>query len=153
MSDTPKVIETLIELFKIDMETGKSTAQGNASLEGAEFTWNFYAGYYNKNNLPAAPTRTWTTKTVAETGSDGLVHYVTKLADNYKVSGDSFYTQNGIWFGTSEPDDSKGALLYDTYEIEEKVKLINPKITANGYKIGNRGFTNYILSADDMVKA
>ena len=39
------------------------------------------------------------------------------------------------------------------YESEEKVKLINPKITAEGYKIGTRGFTNYILSADDMVKA
>ena len=24
-----------------------------------------------------------------------------------------------MWFGTSEPDDSKGALLYDTYIIEE----------------------------------
>src|SRR5699024_12760835 len=39
------------------------------------------------------------------------------------------------------------------FEIEEKVKLINPKITATGYKIGSRGFTNYILSADDMVRA
>ena len=39
------------------------------------------------------------------------------------------------------------------FEVEEKVQLINPKITAEGYKIGNRGFTNYILSADDMVKA
>lgn len=39
------------------------------------------------------------------------------------------------------------------FEVEEIVRLINPKITAEGYKIGNRGFTNYILSADDMVKA
>lgn len=39
------------------------------------------------------------------------------------------------------------------FEVEERIKLINPKITAVGYKIGNRGFTNYILSADDMVKA
>ena len=39
------------------------------------------------------------------------------------------------------------------FESEEKVKLISPKITAEGYKIGTRGFTNYILSADDMVKA
>lgn len=39
------------------------------------------------------------------------------------------------------------------FEVEEKVRLINPKITAEGYKIGNRGFTNYILSTDDMVKA
>ena len=40
-----------------------------------------------------------------------------------------------------------------SFEVEEKVKLINPKITADGYKIGTRGFTNYILLADDMVKA
>jgi len=39
------------------------------------------------------------------------------------------------------------------FEVEEKVRLVNPKITAEGYKIGNRGFTNYILSADNMVKA
>ena len=39
------------------------------------------------------------------------------------------------------------------FEIEERVTLINPKITATGYKSGSRGFTNYILSADDMVKA
>ncbi|MCB7332365.1 hypothetical protein LIZ35_15420, partial [Longicatena caecimuris] len=28
-------------------------------------------------------------------------------------------SEDGVWFGSSEPDDSKGALLYDTYEIEE----------------------------------
>ena len=28
-------------------------------------------------------------------------------------------SEDGVWFGTSEPDDSKGALLYDTYMIEE----------------------------------
>lgn len=27
---------------------------------------------------------------------------------------------SGVWFGSSEPDDSKGALLFDTYEIEEQ---------------------------------
>jgi hypothetical protein len=37
--------------------------------------------------------------------------------------------------------------------FEERVKLVNPRITAEGYKIGTRGFTNYILHADDMVKA
>lgn len=39
------------------------------------------------------------------------------------------------------------------YEPEDVVNLINPRITAEGYKIGDRGFTNYILHADDMVKA
>lgn len=95
VADTPKVTETLIDLFKIDMETGKSTPQGTASLEGAEFTWSYYDGHYNADNLPAKATRTWTTKTVAEKDSDGTIHYVSRLADSYKVSGDSFYTQDG----------------------------------------------------------
>ena len=34
---------------------------------------------------------------------------------------------------------------------EQKVKLINPRITTDGYKIGERGFVNYILLADDIV--
>lgn len=39
------------------------------------------------------------------------------------------------------------------FAFEEKVKLIHPCIRAEGYKIGTRGFTNYILEADDMIKA
>lgn len=38
------------------------------------------------------------------------------------------------------------------FEPEVKVRLVNPRIVAEGYKIGNRGFTNYIMHADDMVK-
>ncbi len=29
-------------------------------------------------------------------------------------------SEDGIWFGSSDPDDSKGALIYDTYVIEEQ---------------------------------
>ena len=39
------------------------------------------------------------------------------------------------------------------FEPEQKVKLINPRITTDGYKIGERGFVNYILLADDMLPA
>ena len=38
------------------------------------------------------------------------------------------------------------------FDFEERVKLVNPRITAEGYKIGTRGFTNYILHADDIVE-
>ena len=95
VSDKSKVTDTLVELFKIDMEISKATPQGNASLEGAEFVWKYYDGYYTKDNLPSEPTRTWTTKTIAEKDSNNEVHYITRLADSYKVLGDSFYTQNG----------------------------------------------------------
>lgn len=38
------------------------------------------------------------------------------------------------------------------FGFEERVKLVNPRITGEGYRIGTRGFINYILHADDMVK-
>ena len=126
VSDTPKVTDTLVKLFKIDMETGKSTAQGNASLEGAEFVWKYYDGYYTKDNLPAEATRTWTTKTIAEKDSNNEVHYITRLADAYKISGDSFYTQN-----------STVCLPLGTITVEEKAApngylLEGAYIQANG---------------------
>ena len=90
VSDTPKVTNMAIELLKIDMETQKNNPQGKASLEGAEFTWKYYDGFYNKDNLPSEATRTWVTKTIPEE-KDGEMHYVTKLDESYKVSGDDFY--------------------------------------------------------------
>ncbi|MEB5968963.1 YdcP family protein [Enterococcus gallinarum] len=39
------------------------------------------------------------------------------------------------------------------FEADQLVQLVNPRIVAEGYKIGERGFTNYVLHADDMVKA
>ena len=37
------------------------------------------------------------------------------------------------------------------FKPEQKVKLINPRIKAEGYNINGRGFTNYLLLADDML--
>ena len=143
VSDTPKVTDTLIELFKIDMETQKDNPQGSASLAGAEFTWKYYAGFYNKDNLPAEATRTWVTKTIAETDSNGTTHYITKLADAYKVSGDSFYMQDGkavLPLGTLTCEETKsptGYLLDGAYMqangSEEQIKgLYLTQITEDG---------------------
>ena len=131
VSDTPKVTDTLIELFKIDMETQKDNPQGNASLAGAEFTWKYYAGFYNKDNLPAEATRTWITKTIAETDSDGTTHYITKLGDAYKVSGDNFYMQNGkavLPLGTLTVEETKAPSGY----LLDGAKPIDFAITENG---------------------
>lgn len=37
------------------------------------------------------------------------------------------------------------------FDYEEPVTLINPRITAKGYSIGQRGYTEYVMTADDMV--
>ena len=39
------------------------------------------------------------------------------------------------------------------FDYMEPVKLVNPKITVEGYAVNGRGFTDYILHADDIVKA
>ena len=36
---------------------------------------------------------------------------------------------------------------------DENAELINPKITAEGKNVRGRGYTNYILTADDMLPA
>ncbi|MBS6519786.1 MAG: VaFE repeat-containing surface-anchored protein [Clostridiales bacterium] len=162
VSDTPKATDTLIELFKIDMETQKHNAQGDASLEGAEFTWKYYDGFYTKDNLPAQATRTWVTKTIAETDSEGAVHYVTRLADKYKVSGDSFYTQAGknvLPLGTLTVEETKapdGYLLDGAYMqadgSEEQIKeLYVTQIVEDGDLAVLSGSNQYKVS-DKVIR-
>ena len=162
VSDTPKVTDTLIELFKIDMETSKADPQGNASLEGAEFVWKYYDGYYTKDNLPAEPTRTWTTKTKAEKGSDNAIHYITRLADSYKVSGDSLYTQNGtvcLPLGTITVEEKaapNGYLLEGAYMqaagSSEQIKgLYVAQITEDGELAVLSGSNQYSVS-DKVIR-
>ncbi len=157
VSDTPKVTDTLVELFKIDMETSKATPQGNASLEGAEFVWKYYDGYYTKDNLPSEPTRTWTTKTIVEKDSNNEVHYITRLADSYKVSGGSFYTQNGticLPLGTitvEEKTAPNGYLLEDAYMqadgSSEQIKGVYvAQITEDGELAAISGSNQYSVS-------
>ena len=55
-----------------------------------------------------------------------------------------------MWFGTSEPDDSKGALPYDTYIIEELRSDSNkgfeliPPFLINGKRVES----DYTFTAD-----
>ena len=135
VSDTPKVTDTLIELFKIDMET-------------------------QKDNLPAEATRTWVTKTIAETDIDGTTHYITKLADAYKVSGDSFYMQDGkavLPLGTLTIEETKapnGYLLEGAYmqagDKSEQIKgLYVTQITEDGDLAVLSGSNQFSVSDKD----
>ena len=162
VSDKPKVTDTLVELFKIDMEISKATPQGNASLEGAEFVWKYYDGYYTKDNLPSEPTRTWTTKTTTEKDSNNEVHYITRLADSYKVLGDSFYTQNGticLPLGTitvKEKTAPNGYLLEGAYMqaagSSEQIKGVYvAQITEDGELAALSGSNQYSVS-DKVIR-
>lgn len=41
----------------------------------------------------------------------------------------------------------------DTIEPDEKVTLLNVRLTLSAYKIGDIPFVDYVCSADDIIKA
>lgn len=86
--------------------------QGDATLEGAEFTVKYYDGYYTKGNLPSKATRTWVLKT--KKLSNGK--YVASLLKQYLVEGsDELYEQDGTYvlpLGTISVEETKAPKGY-----------------------------------------
>lgn len=76
-------IEVLLR--KKDSETGEGSPQAGAALEGAEYTVNYYDGYYDTSEELAdlAPFKSW----VFRTDADGWI----KLNDNSPISGGELY--------------------------------------------------------------
>lgn len=134
----------MIEIEKIDKETGSLFTQGAASLSGAEFTITYYGKQYTEEEIADGTAdaevesgdivkRTWVLTTKAITNSAGEKKYVAALVDAYKVSGDDFYFYDGhetLPLGTITVEETKapagytlnGAYLISTQEGAEKVE-------------------------------
>ena len=85
-----------IEITKADMDSAESIPQGNASLEGAEFTVKYYNALYDKaSDLPEKATRTWVLKTVKR--KDGSYKaYLTLPECIVKEKSDELYYVDGM---------------------------------------------------------
>lgn len=127
VSDTPTNDPVGISINKVDSETGDKV-QGGASLENAEFTVKYYAGYYNAGNLPANATRTWVIKTVKIGGV-----YIAGLNNTCKVSGDDFYTNAAgtaiLPLGTISIEETKAPEGYNLEGAYLQVGGVGEKIT------------------------
>lgn len=127
VSDTPTHDPVRISINKVDSETGDKV-QGGASLENAEFTVKFYAGYYNEGNLPAKATRTWVIKTLKTAGGN----YMAALRDDCKVSGDDFYKLGNtavLPLGTISIEETKAPEGYSLEGAYLQVSGSSTKIT------------------------
>lgn len=127
VSDKPQVNPVDIVLEKRDHDTNGSKPSGSASLENAEFTVKYYDGYYDTDpalqGKPAA--RTWKLKTDV----NGKV----KMNDNYKISGDVFFTDSSgkpsFPLGTVTVRETKAPKGYLTNQ-----EVFIKKITSDGTK-------------------
>ena len=124
VTDKPTNDPMVIEIEKVDSDGEK--VQGDASLEGAEFTVKYYNGFYDKNNLPAQATRAWVLQTKEKAYSDGSNHYITGISNEYKVSGDDFYYRNGI------PTLPLGTITVEETKAPTGYMLDGAYLTANG---------------------
>ena len=111
-----------IKLTKIS----EDLVENPASLEGAEFTVRFYAGQYTKETLPASATRTWVIKTLKKGDK-----YVTRLGEEYKVSGDEFYLDNDL------PTLPLGTVTVEETKAPKGYTLKNKTLNANNEKIAD----------------
>lgn len=134
----------VLELFKIDKDTGEEVAQGAASLAGAQFTIKYYAGYYTKENLPNIPTRTWVFETKEVKDSNDQVRYILSCNNNYKVLGDDLYDIDGtptFPLGTISVEETKapeGYLLDDAFfQVGESTEKIEGKYVSQIHQKGD----------------
>ncbi len=122
LTDGAKAIEfTITENEKIVDLTDEAHSVYNqikrGDLEGVKI------GAGTHKRLADVPFRI-TSKTTGEshivvTDDNGQFSTSSDCASQKHNTNEGKTSEDGVWFGTSEPDDSKGALLYDTYIIEE----------------------------------
>ena len=89
VTEIPKTDPIGMLVSKADATSGPGTAQGAATLAGAQFTVSYYAGDYAsaaEAEASGEPTRQW----VFETDEDGFAYF----SDEYKVAGPSLYYQS-----------------------------------------------------------
>ncbi len=140
VSDEPMNDPAGIKIYKIDADTGEAAPEGDAKLENALFTVNFYDGDYSESEIASmTPTRIWVIQTKEDDGE-----YIAGFNDTYKVSGDDWYYDI----------DGKGIILpLGTYTIQEtgapEGYLIEGDFTYNGTSVGKAGDVFYTQLLDE----
>lgn len=128
VADKPQGDPAMVAVGKIDADTTSSLPQGDTSLAGAEFTVNYYDGYYTTEAeamASGAATRTW----VLRTGDDGQA----RLRESYLVAGSDALYKNSygdatIPLGTVVIKETKAPA---NYVLPKPVPVSVQQVTSN----------------------
>lgn len=130
------------QVMRSDLEFTKKGGDGSDRLAGVAFkltsmtTGESHVIVTDENGYYSSAS-TWHEHTQNTNGNDWA------LDAGGVIDSDELDATAGVWFGGTEPDDSKGALPYDTYSMEEL------RCTANeGYQLIE---TTVIISRDGKV--
>ncbi len=140
---------TFIRIAKTDAN-GAESAQGAATLAGAEYAVEYFDGWYgsaDEARAAKAATRTWTFAT-DENGMINLNH-----AADYKVSGDDLYVVDGEarWpMGTYVIHETKAPT---GYLVSGKTYSMRVFTDENGdvTRVGNEGGSTYVVEGNTYV--
>ena len=125
LKDMPQGDPAVAVVYKLDKDTHENWSennlpQGSATLEGAEYTIDYYAAYYDDDTdfSKLTPTRSW----VVKTNENGRA----ALTESLRVSGDDFYYSSGgsvtLPLGTVTVQETKapvGYLLDNTLHVSQ----------------------------------
>lgn len=98
--------------FEITKKQNGKKTETIPTLNGTQFTVEYYDGYYDENNLPSSPTRTWVIELQYDDVND---RYYAGLDDDWLVSGTLYKDEYGITalpLGTYVSWESKAAAGY-----------------------------------------
>lgn len=135
--DTPKTTPLELTLKKVDSATGTSKPNGDASLEGAQFTVKFYdtkEKIKSEKELDGIePTRKWVMEAKYDQSSDS---YIITFDNDHKVSGDKLYT------------DAKGNIIlpYGYMTLEETKQPENGYVSAGKLSVTDKSGTKQLDS-------
>ena len=164
-NETPGNDPVAITLTKNDAET-KGMPQGDATLEGAEFTIKYYDGFFTKDNLPEKATRTWVLKTVKRPNGLYVANFTT-TGSLIKDKSDELYYQDGmptLPLGTISIEETKAPTGYllkgNTLNVTDNATGITSTVEDTNYvaqitkeyqgaklQFGNYSFKKHIINA------
>lgn len=116
LTDVPQVNPVDILIEKVDADTKEHEPQGAASLQGARFLVQYYAGLWEENVNPESLGQQAKYTWVFETDEEGRIYYT----EDYLLSGDALFP--GLPLGTlviQEEKASEGYLLNETVYIRQ----------------------------------